>query len=209
MKDSLYVLGAGGHAKVIISVCLEMGMHIDGVLDEDEHTWGTKILGISVTGDLRILEKSRSKAIIGIGNNSIRRKIYERFNEYVDWQTFIHPDAYVHHSVKIGKGSVIMIGAVVQPDVRIGNHVIINTSASVDHDCVINDYVHIAPGVNLAGGVEVGDGTFFGISSSAVPYVKIGDWSVVGAGSVVINNIPSNKMVVGVPAKIKKELQNL
>jgi len=206
MKYPFYVLGAGGHAKVMISICIEKEMKINGILDEDESKWNTEILGYPVIGNFQILENLKSNAIVGVGNNIIRHNIVRRFDDFVDWQTLIHSSAYVHPSVEIGKGSVIMAGAVIQPDVKIGNHVIINTSASVDHDCIIDDHVHIAPGAHLAGGVEVGEGSFLGISSSAVPYVRIGEWSVVGAGGVVVNNIASRKMAVGIPAKIKKEL---
>ncbi|ACF14604.1 transferase hexapeptide repeat containing protein [Chloroherpeton thalassium ATCC 35110] len=207
MSEIIYVLGAGGHAKVLISTLLDVGIVPDGVLDEDEKKHGKKILDVSIIGDFSLLKKQKNiKAIVAIGDNIIRSKIAQKYDVFVNWLNVIHSNAYVHRSVKIGRGSVIMAGAVIQPDVKIGEHVIINTSASVDHDCIIKDHVHVAPGVHLAGGVEIGEGAFLGIASSAVPYVTIGDWSIIGAGAVVTSNIPSKKMAVGVPAKIKKEL---
>ncbi len=206
MKIPFYILGAGGHAKVVVSICIEKRKKIEGVLDEDKNKWGKELLGIPIIGGFADLKNNRSNAIIGIGNNKIRSKIAKKYTNNVDWITAIHPLSYVHPSVTIGYGSVIMAGVVIQPDTVIGNHVVINTSASIDHDCVINDYAHVAPGVHLAGGVEIGQGTLLGISSSAIPCVKIGEWSVIGAGSVVVNDIPSKKMAVGIPAKIKKAL---
>jgi len=93
----------------------------------------------------------------------------------------------------------------VQPDVIIGKHVIINTCASVDHDCKLEDFVHIAPCVHLAGGVLVGEGSLLGVGSSVIPYRRIGKWSIVGAGSVIVNDIPDHVTVVGVPAKLIKQ----
>jgi len=71
----------------------------------------------------------------------------------------------------------------------------------VDHDCEIEDFVHIAPGVHLAGGVLVGEGSLLGIGSSVIPYKRIGRWTIVGAGGVVVNDIPDCVTVVGVPAR--------
>ena len=101
-----------------------------------------------------------------------------------------------------------MAGAIVQPGAKIGRHCIINTGACVDHDCIIEDFVHIGPNSALAGGVTVGEGTFVGIGSSVVPYVTIGKWSTIGAGSAVITDIPDNCMAAGVPALIKKILND-
>ncbi len=83
----------------------------------------------------------------------------------------------------------------------VGQHAIINTGCTIDHDCMIGNYAHISPGVNLAGGVAVGEGTHLGISSCVIPRCSIGDWSVVGAGAAVVRDIPSRCVAVGVPAK--------
>ncbi len=78
---------------------------------------------------------------------------------------------------------------------------IINTGITIDHDCKIGDFVHLAPGVNLAGGVLVEEGSFLGINSSVIPYKRIGKWVTVGAGGAVIQDVPEFTTVVGVPAK--------
>ena len=93
---------------------------------------------------------------IAVGNNYHRRKESRQCRG--PFITLIHKDAYVSPSAHIGRGTVVMAGAVIQANVRIGKHCIINTGASVDHDCVLEDFVHVAPGTHLCGGVEVGEG---------------------------------------------------
>lgn len=196
------VLGAGGHAKVVISTLLELNFQIKGVLDDDPNKWNQKVLNIPVLGPIELLKSGNfEQGIIAIGDNKTRKEIVEKYNGFCRWISIIHPFSYVHPSVEIGDGSVIFAGAVIQPEVIIGKYVIINTSASVDHDCKIEDFVHIAPGVHLAGGVLVGEGSLLGVGSSIIPYKRIGRWTIVGAGSVVINDIPDCVTVVGVPAR--------
>jgi sugar O-acyltransferase (sialic acid O-acetyltransferase NeuD family) len=196
------VLGAGGHAKVVIATLRELEFEVKAVLDDNESKWGKHILGIKIIGPLELIKSGNfEQAVIAIGDNKTRKKIAEKYNGFCRWISIIHPFSYVHPSVEIGEGSVIFAGAVIQPEVVIGKHVIINTSASVDHDCKIEDFVHIAPGVHLAGGVLVGEGSLLGIGSSVVPYKRIGKWTAIGAGSVVINDIQDFLTVVGVPAR--------
>ena len=202
MDKEVTVIGAGGHAKVIISTLKVLGFEVRMVLDEDKNKWNKTILGIPISGPLDLIKSGNfEQGIIAIGDNKARKIIAERYNGYCKWIKIIHPFSYVHPTVEIGEGSVIFAGAVIQPEGRIGNHVIINTSVSVDHDSEIEDYVHIAPGVHLAGGVFAGEGALVGIGSSVLPYRHIGKWATVGAGAVVNKNIPDFLTVVGVPAK--------
>jgi len=203
VRKEVVVLGAGGHAKVIISTLKELGFKIQAVLDDNENKWNTHILDIPIIGPLELLKSGNfEQGIIAIGDNKIRKEVAEKYESLCKWISIIHPFSYVHPSVEIGEGSVIFAGAVIQPDVRIGRHVIVNTSASVDHDCMVEDFVHIAPGVHLAGGVFIGEGSLMGVGSLVIPYKRVGKWSIIGAGSVVISDIGDFSTAVGVPAKL-------
>ena len=200
MSQTVIVIGAGGHAKVVIATLQAAGYSVEALYDDDESRWGTAFMGIPIVGPVAALpENSEHRAVIAIGCNNTRRLLAQELN--LQWINAVHPQACVHSSVVIGAGTVIFPGAVVQPDTILGDHVIVNTGATIDHDCVLGDFVHIAPGAHLAGGVEVGDGSFFGIASAAIPGMKIGSWSIVGAGGVVVNEVPDATTVVGVPAR--------
>lgn len=197
----LSVLGAGGHARVIAGTALACGYEVAEFIDDDPARWTTEWAGVKVRGPMSaLLRPGCGPAIMGIGDNAVRRSLAERF-PFVDWQRVIHPTCWVQPSATIGAGTALVAGALVQPNAQIGNHVIINTGASVDHDCVVGDFVHLAPGVRLAGWVQVGTGAFLGIGSVAIDRVRIGEWAIVGAGAVVTDDVPPRTTVVGVPAR--------
>jgi len=206
-NDPVYIIGAGGHAKVVIAALLENGISCAGIFDDDSSLWRQKILEIPILGAVEELRDLPSTiAVNAIGNNSTRRALCQRFKN-VNWLTVIHPHTWIHSSVKIGCGTVVFAGSIIQPETIIGQHSIINTSASVDHDCVIGSFCHIAPGSHLAGGVQIGDEVFLGIGSAVIPYVNIVSNAVIGAGATVIRNIDASGVYVGTPAN--KILNNL
>ncbi|MGH8520689.1 MAG: acetyltransferase [Gammaproteobacteria bacterium] len=207
--EPVYILGAGGHAKVVASTLLAAGYRGAGFFDDDAGKWGQTVLGLPVLGDLSqaLRIEGGMAAVIGIGDNKRRREIATTYTN-IKWLSIIHPRTYVHPTVRLGRGTVIFAGAVIQPDARIGEHCIVNTLASVDHDCNIGAFVHIAPGAHLAGNVLVGEGVLIGLGSSVMPHVSIGARTVVGAGSAVVGNLPPDVIATGVPARILKTRQH-
>jgi sugar O-acyltransferase (sialic acid O-acetyltransferase NeuD family) len=200
--NEIYIIGAGGHAKVVANSARAAGFAVAAMFDDDENLWGRSLLGIPIHGPIsRIREFPAKPAIAAIGDNANRFAIVSAAS--LDWRTVIDPAAHVDSSVVVGIGTAILPGAVVQIDSRIGKHAIVNTSASIDHDCAIGDYVHLAPGVHLAGNVRVGEGAFIGIGAAVIPGITIGAGAVVGAGAAVICDIPDRAVVVGVPARVK------
>ena len=198
------VIGGGGHAKVIISTVYASGDEVIAVFDDDLSLKGTLISGVTVCGPTtNIRPEEFDQAIIAIGTNTVRQKVAQSLS--LPWGTAISPSAQVDPSLKIGEGTVVFAGAIIQPDTVIGKHVIINTGATIDHDCVIGDFVHIAPGVHLAGNVSLEAGVFLGIGSVVIPGKRIGCWTTIGAGAVVLQDIGERKVAYGVPARVKTE----
>jgi sugar O-acyltransferase (sialic acid O-acetyltransferase NeuD family) len=200
------VLGAGGHAKVVIATLQAAGFTVAAVFDDDQTKRGNLLLGVEVRGTLAdFVGSSYHHAVIAIGNNITRKRLAEALQsqlQTVEWVSVIHPQTCVHPSVRLGAGTVVFAGVVVQPDTVIGAHTIINTGASVDHDCAIGDFVHIAPGVRLAGDVKVDRGAFVGIGAAVIPGRRVGEWATVGAGAAVVKDIPARVTAVGVPARV-------
>ena len=199
---SVWVIGAGGHAKVVIATLRAAGRDIAGVLDDDATKHGGSVLGVPVVGPVERAADAEHEAIVAVGANRVRKQIVESLPG-MRWASAVHPSAVVDPSVQIGVGSVVFAGAVIQPDTYLGCHVIVNTGATLDHDNRIADYVHVAPGGSLAGDVHLGEGAFLGIGVRAIPGVRVGAWATVGAGAVVVQNLPEAVTAVGVPARVR------
>lgn len=198
--DGVVVIGAGGHAKVVIATLQAAGHDVQAVFDDDASRWGQEILGIAIEGPIRRLEGGDGRpAVLAIGDNDLRRKLAANLN--LRWLSVVHPAATVHESVELNPGAVVFAGAVVQPDAVIGCHAIVNTGASVDHDGRIGDFVHIGPGARLAGEVRLDEGVFVGAGAVVIPGVTVRRGSVVGAGSTVLGDVPEKAVAVGSPAR--------
>lgn len=205
------VLGAGGHAKVLIAALRRLNADIIGATDVDARRKGTTVMDVPVIGDDSVVSThppARVLLVNGLGtvkSTDARRRLFDRFSAHgYRFATLVDPLAFIAGPVEIGEGSQVLAGAVLQPDVQLGANVIVNTRASIDHDCWIGAHVHIAPGVILSGGVHVSDGAHIGTGASVIHNVRIGAGSVIGAGAVVIDNVAVGVTVVGVPARIVK-----
>lgn len=207
-KKKIVIIGAGGHAKVVIDILLQRiklgdNLEIVGVLDDYyKENSSIKLFDIPVIGKInKSLELENCEYIIAIGSNKIRKIISTKYD--LVYYTAIHPKAVIAEEVKIEEGAVVMAGVIINSYSYIGKHTIINTGSIIEHDCKINDFVHISPNATLAGGVKVGNETWIGMGSNIIQEVKIEGNVMVGAGSVVLNDVSANKKVVGVPAKEK------
>lgn len=208
MSLPIIILGAGGHAKVMIDALLASSAVIAGVVDPDLTLTGTNILGVPVLGGDDVVNKfppSQVQLVNGLGSVGLpvkRQQLFERFKGLgYNFATVVHPSAVVASDVVLGEGAQVMAGAVIQPGCRIGLNSIVNTRASVDHDCIIGDHVHIAPGVTLSGGIAVGTCSHIGTGATVIQGISIGNGGLVAAGSVVTRDISDGLMVRGVPAR--------
>ncbi|MGB5161623.1 MAG: acetyltransferase [Thermoanaerobaculia bacterium] len=199
LPDKIVVVGAGGHAKVVIATVRAAGGDVVAAYDDDHDRWGQQILGVPINGPISSEAIGNAPAIIAIGNNRARQSIAERL--HAQWVSVCHPNTTVHSSVLLGPGTVVFAGSVIQPDATIGAHSILNTAATVDHDCIVGDFVHIGPGVCLCGGVTVDEGVLLGVGAKVAPNVEVGPWSTAGAGAVCVVDVPGSTTVVGVPAR--------
>ena len=207
---SVVGLGAGGHAEVIIEILRSTGLwDLVGLLDSNEKLHGTSIAGVPVVGGDDLLEALAAKgvceAFIGVGGfgaSACRRELFLRAQVAgMDFPVIIHERAWISPSARLGAGSVVMAGSVVNTSAILGENVIVNTSASIDHHCRIGDFVHVAPGAVIAGRVEIGEEVQIGAGAVIRDGVRIGRRSVVGAGATVVSEIAENKLALGTPAR--------
>lgn len=197
----LYILGASGHGKVVADIAEQQGYSVK--FYDDAYPQKTKIEHWPIYGTCADLISigGEAKAIVAIGNNEVREeKQILLLSHGLKIISLIHPNAIVSQYASIGCGSVIVAGAIINAFASIGNACIINTGATVGHDCIVDDFTHICPNTALAGGSTVGRNTWVGIGSQVKQLITIGDHCLIGAGSTVVKNIPSNVTAFGSPA---------
>lgn len=197
MRSKIQVIGAGGHAKVIIDA-LEYNKSLkiqvfDEVRCAEPHILLGEILPFS-------LIDPNLKTIIAIGDNTTRHSLSLRFFSQ-KWATIIHPKAIISRSAKIGDGVYVGAGAIIGPQAVIGNHTIINTGSIIEHDVIIGDFCHVGPGVILTGSVQLGNFSLLGAGTTVIPKIQIGEDVIIGAGSTVIRHVPDKIKAVGSPLR--------
>ncbi|MBR6134413.1 acetyltransferase [Candidatus Saccharibacteria bacterium] len=202
MPKNVVIIGAGGHAKVIADIILLSGDNILGFLDDNEEKQNSEVYkSYKVIGKISDAEKYKENDfIIAIGDNHTRETIAKE-HQGLNWYTAVHPNATIADTVKIGDGTAIMAGVVINADSEIGNHCIVNTSSSIDHDNIIDDYVHISPGAHLAGKVFVGQYSWICAGATIINNINIRDDVIVGSGATVLKNLSVAGTYVGTPAR--------
>lgn len=203
----IVILGAGGHARVLIDLAQLLGIPILG-LTSLHHKPGSLVSGKPILGsDEVLLEKKMDgvELVIGFGStevSAVRKALFDRMrNARYRFATLIHPSACLSDGVIVGEGSQVMAGVILQTGVEIGKNSIVNTRVSLDHDVRIGNHCHVAPGVVCSGGIEVGDGSHLGVGAVLIENIHVGRDAMVAAGAVVVRHVAAGTRVKGVPAR--------
>ena len=215
MAENIVIVGAGAHARVVFDILRAAGrdkdvkafVDLEGKAAAESATFGGVPLINGLEAMAQLVQGGKFTAILGHGNNSKRKAVLPEIEKLgVSLGTAVHPSAIISPDVVIGGGTTISAGVILLTGVRIGRGVIINTAATVDHDCVIDDFVQMAPGAHLAGRVHVQSEAFIGIGAVVIQNLTVGQGTVVGAGAAVVNDAPSQSLIIGVPARVRKHL---
>ena len=215
-KVTCVVLGAGGHARVLID-CLRLNPNVTivGILDSNPGLFSQSVDGIPVLGSddmlSEISKKSATHFIVGLGgtgNNFPRRRLFEMALAHgLEPFAVKHPSAIISSGAMIDAGCQFLAGCILNTGARLGVNVLVNTGAIVEHDCVVMDHAHISTGAKLAGGVQICTGAHVGIGATVRQNVIIGESAIVGAGAVVVKDVEPNETVVGVPARVLEKVK--
>lgn len=209
---NLLIIGASGHAKVIIDIVEKEGKHqlvglIDAKAQKGDTHFGYPLLGTEA--DLPAICKAHdvTAGIIAIGDNWIRQKVRDKLLHIKpDFQfaTAVHPTASIGKGTQLGPGTVVMAGAIINPDCAVGEHCIVNTNASLDHDSVMGDFASLAPGAVTGGGVTIGAFSAISLGVKVIHGITIGAHTVVGAGATVFKDLGDQVIALGTPARVAK-----
>lgn len=202
----IIVIGAGGHAKVVIDTlqcCRSRILGFTNYSNEIESILGVPYLG----NDSIIDEKNPDQILLAIGmgtlkSNNNRKKIFDYWkNKNYSFVTIIHPTAIISGSAEIGEGSQILMGVVIQTEAKIKENCIVNTRCSIDHNSIIHAHSHIAPGTTICGNVIIEPMCHIGAGATIIQNIRVAESSTIGAGAVVIKNTNKGETLVGIPAR--------
>jgi sugar O-acyltransferase (sialic acid O-acetyltransferase NeuD family) len=207
------IYGAGGNGREVGWLVEEMArrdnsISMAGFIEDSSLLVGKQINGARVMSFEEACEKhSDHEFIVSMGNPTVRQKVTERCQKNgLRIAKLVAPDARLSPSASIGEGSIVCSGSIITVNVNIGKHVHVNIGCTVSHDVSMEDYATLAPGVHIAGAVELGRRAYVGIGATIIngtpeKRLRVGDDAVIGAGACVVRNVEAGATVVGVPAK--------
>jgi len=205
----LVIGGADQGRQVIDAVSTRSEHEVVGVLD-GALAVGTDVAGVPVVGSTDDVKQSVHALgvdgfVVAIGDNFTRGAVLDavaRACPEIVAVTVVHAAAVVARDAVVGGGSILLAGSVIGNGSVVGRGVLFGTLSSIDHDCVLDDVVSLAPGAHTAGSVRIGRASALGVGASVIHRVTIGADTVVGAGAVVLTDLPDRVVAYGTPAKV-------
>lgn len=205
------IIGAGTYGEVYLAYLQEAGVDIVGFLDDDPKYANQSVREIPVLGSISKLETLKETNGIEavycpLGNNKLRVKFLERARE-LGYKTpnYIHPSVIISPNVSIGEGVYILLGTTIMPHTVIKDFVMISMGVHLAHHCVLEEGVFLSTGCNFGASIHAHKYAYCGISSTIMTGIhELGEDCLIGAGAVVIKDVPDRAVMAGVPAKVLK-----
>ena len=205
--DTLILIGAGGHAKVVLDTLNALGKKCSvEIRDDNTALNGKLLLDYQIKTPVGPVANLSERIHLAIGNNQARKRLGTAIlDSGKSLIAIVHPRATVSALARVGDGAFLGAGGIIAPDAAVARGAIVNHGAIIDHDCRVEAWAHIAPGAVLGGAVQIGEGCLIGAGAVVLPGLSIGDWAIVGAGAIVTKDVAAGAIVVGIPAKAIKE----
>jgi len=203
----MLLAGAKGLAKQILPILREKNLDSEFcVYDQNQEI--KSFYEFAVFNRLEDVEKlfhsGNNDFILGMGNPVVRKKVFDELTRLGGKPfSLISSSAITNEDVLMGLGNTILPGVIMENGSQIGTMCLLNLRCLICHDVQLGDFCEVAPGAIILGESKVGDGSFIGAGAIINPGVRVGNNVVVAAGAVVIDDVPDNVMVAGVPAKFK------
>ena len=214
MKD-LIIFGASGFGREVAWAVERINKvsstwNLLGFMDDADDIQETEINGYKVLGKTDdVGDYPDAYFVVAVGASRIREKIVtnmKAINPSIKFGTIIDPSVEISDFVTIGEGTIICAHTIITVNIDIGSHVIINLDCTIGHDAILEDFVTLYPSVNVSGITNIGHAVELGTGMQIIQGKTVGDYSIVGAGAVVVKDIPARCTAVGSPAKPIKYL---
>ena len=183
---TIAILGAGGHGRDIAGIAEACGYSYQFYDDQLDGFLGC--------------DKVTSPYVVGVNEPGARKLLAESVDPEIVPFSLVDPTGTRHRLSVHQFGVVVGAGTHMGPAVYLGDHVHVGAGCTITRTSV-EDFATIGPGCDIAGDVTIGEGAFLGVGVVVKNLVRIGAWSRIGAGSVVVDDVPDGATVKGVPAR--------
>lgn len=199
------ILGIGNYSEVIIELCQEVGHTVVGLYHFNSTRNGEEVLGYKIKGNYQdfILSMPCNNVVVAVGNNEIRNEWLSKLRK-LEFNTIslIHPLAYISPSATVGRAVYIHAHSFVWTKAFLYNDVIISPKAVVAHHVSIGEACHISASSTIGAYVQLESNVTVGINAGIISKpILIGAGSIIGANSMIIDNVEKNSIMVGTPGR--------
>ena len=209
----LVIFGAGGLGREVLLLVLQFNemqptWNILGFYD-DQPPSGATVAGLPYLGTSADLNATTGPlaVAVAVGNPAARAAVVARLTSaQLSFPALVHPQVALaaQQRIGVGAGCIIQQGCVLTCDIQLGRFVLLNLGCTVGHDAELADFCSLMPHANVSGAAQLETGVYLGTSATIIQGVRVGANTIVGAGAVVVRDLPANTTAVGVPAAVIK-----
>jgi sugar O-acyltransferase (sialic acid O-acetyltransferase NeuD family) len=208
LQYNIIIVGAGGFGREVYlwakDIFSKEEYSFKGFIDDNNKALKNYNMDIDIIGNIKsYLPQEEDRFLFAIGDINKKKKIIEKLKKKnAIFLKLIHPTALVSENAKIGDGVIICPFCIVSDHVLLGDFVMMNAYSSCGHDAIIGKYSILSSYSAVGGFALLEEEVFFGLKATIIPGKKVGYKSKVSANSVVMRDVPPNRMVFGVPGKV-------
>ena len=193
MKNTVCIIGCGGHARSVADVILHNEPDTKLFFVDENAQLNEKLFGFDVVSECPKAEIY----FVAVGDNTKRKVL----SQNLKLCSVVAATAHIGIDAILYDGCFIAHGAHIGPQSQIGTGTIINTYAVIEHEVSVGNFCHIAPNATICGRTTIGDNVFVGVGASIKDSVRICSNVIIGAGATVIRDIMESGTYVGIPAR--------
>ena len=191
----LVLIGGGGFSSEVAEVAVQKGFKVIGYVDLVQTDSDLRYLG---TPEDYFLNNAQPEFVFPAFGAVDRKGLLRRSGKLELMTDFNVPalvssHAYVSSSVKLGRGTFISHGVVVNPNANIVDFSLVKSGTTIGHNVIVSNFSIISGNVFVGGGCKIGENTIVGPGVTIMQSVDIGSEVVLSVGSTVGRNVPDGK----------------